>query len=143
MDTSWRIEERRVARHREAGFTLVEALVALALVGVALLFDLGLQLQARAAREALEREADLLRRVEAVLESVRAGVHPLRRGAVDPALAWPSLPERDVVAVLEAEPSGLDGLCRVRVRATATGPRGRPHQVSLETLIWRREAPCP
>lgn len=112
-------------------------------MGLALLFDLGLQLQARSIRQGLEQEADLLRRAEAVLESVRAGFHPLAAGSVEPELAWPHPPEREVLMLLEVEATDLDDVCRVRVWGSSADARGRRHDVTLETLVWKRGAPCP
>jgi prepilin-type N-terminal cleavage/methylation domain-containing protein len=124
------------------GFTLVEALVALALIGLGLLLDLGLQAQSRELEQYLGAEADLVRRAEAAIESVRAGVHPLRSGPVDPALAWPSAADPPVAMILVVDPSDVDGLCRLMVRGQSRSARGRPHDVTLETLVWRPGAAC-
>ena len=58
---------------RDSGFTLVEALVALMIVGLALLLEVGAQWQSRAALDGLAVESALLKSAEATVESVRAG----------------------------------------------------------------------
>ena len=73
----------------ESGFTLVEALVALTIVGGALLLEVGAQWQSRAALDGLAIESALLASAEATVESVRAGALPLTSGPVDPMLALP------------------------------------------------------
>ncbi len=124
------------------GFTLVEALIALMLVGIALMLDLGLQAQSREIDVQLAAEADLLRRAEAVIESVRAGAHPLRSGAVDPILAWPTVADPQLSMILLVDATDVSGLCRVLVRGQTRGPRARLHDVELETLIWQPGTPC-
>jgi len=127
------------------GFTLIEALIALVLVGIALLLDLGLQAQSRELDAQLVTEADLLRRAEAVLESVRAGAHPLTSGAVDPTLAWPTVADPQLSMILLVDVTDVAGLCRVQVRGQTRGQRAasrRLHDVELETLIWRPGSPC-
>jgi prepilin-type N-terminal cleavage/methylation domain-containing protein len=127
---------------RSDGFSLVEALIALVLVGVALMLDLGLQAQSREIEDRLAVEADLLRRAEAVIESVRAGEHPLRSGAVDPVLAWPTAAAPELAMIVLVDRTEVSGLCRVTVRGQMRGKRGRAHDVVLETLIWRAGSPC-
>ena len=124
------------------GFSLIEALIALVLVGVALMLDLGLQAQSREIEDRIAVEAELLRRAEAAIESVRAGEHPLRSGAVDPALAWPSPAAPELAMIVVVDHTEVSGLCRVTVRGQMRGKRGRPHDVELETLIWRAGSAC-
>jgi prepilin-type N-terminal cleavage/methylation domain-containing protein len=124
------------------GFTLLEALIALTLVGLALLLDLGLQAQSREIEVRLAAESDLLRRAEATIESVRHGVHPLRTGAVDPALAWPTIAGPDLSMILVVDPTDVPGLCRLAVHGQTRSRRGRPHDVDLDTLVWQPGSPC-
>ena len=106
------------------------------------MLDLGLQAQSREIDERLAVEAELLRRAEAAIESVRVGVHPLRSGAVDPALAWPTAAAPELAMILLVDTTDVSGLCRVTVRGQMRGRRGRLHDVELETLIWRAGSPC-
>jgi prepilin-type N-terminal cleavage/methylation domain-containing protein len=134
--------DRATPPRGSAGFTLIEALVALVLVGVAILLDLGLQMQSREIDARLAAEAELLRRAEAVLESVRAGVHPLTSGPVDGTLAWPDPADPALAMILLVERTDVAGLCHLVVRGQSREPRGRPHDVELETLLWRPGSLC-
>jgi prepilin-type N-terminal cleavage/methylation domain-containing protein len=124
------------------GFSLLEALIALALVGLALLLDLGLQAQSREIEARLAAESDLLRRAEATIESVRAGVHPLRSGPVDPVLAWPTVADPALSMMLVVDPTGVPGLCRVMLHGQTRARRGRPHDIDLDTLVWQPSSSC-
>jgi prepilin-type N-terminal cleavage/methylation domain-containing protein len=124
------------------GFSLIEALVALVLVGIALLLDLGLQAQSRDIAARLAVEAELVRRAEAVIESMRAGEHPMVSGPVDPGVGWPNAGDPRLTMMLLVEPTDVPSLCRVVVRGVMLGSRGRPHTIELETLIWRVGALC-
>ena len=127
---------------RQHGFSLIEALIALVLVGIALMLDLGLQAQSREIEDHLAVEAELLRRAEAAIESMRAGEHPLISGAIDPVRAWPSAAAPELAMIVVVDATEVAGLCRVTVRGQMRGRRGRPHDVELETLIWRAGSPC-
>jgi prepilin-type N-terminal cleavage/methylation domain-containing protein len=107
------------------GFTLVEAVVALALVGVALLLDLGLQARVRQIEARVAAEADLLRRAEAAIESVRSGIHPLATGPVEGDLAWPSPAEPTLAMILVVDPTDAPGLCRVKLHGQSRDVGGR------------------
>ena len=106
------------------------------------MLDLGLQAQSREIDDRLAVEAELLRRAEAAIESVRAGQHPLRSGAVDPSSAWPNAAPPELAMILLVDGTEVPGLCHVTVRGQMSGKRGRPHDVELETLIWQAGSPC-
>ena len=125
-----------------SGFTLLEALFALALVGIALMLDLGLQAQSRDIEARIAIEADLLRRAEAAIESVRAGAHPLATGPVVASLAWPSPADAGLAMVLVVDATDVPGVCRLAVRGQTRSARGRPHDVELVTLVWMPGSPC-
>jgi Tfp pilus assembly protein PilV len=131
-----------VPADRRSGFTLLEALFALVLVGMALMLDLGLQARSRQLDLEVAAEADLLRRAQAAIESVRAGVHPLATGAVDAALAWPLPADPRLSMVMVVDPTDAAGLCRVVVRGQTRSGRGRRHDVELETFVWQAGSPC-
>ncbi|MEE2778112.1 MAG: prepilin-type N-terminal cleavage/methylation domain-containing protein [Acidobacteriota bacterium] len=112
------------------GFTLLEALVALALVGLTLLSGFALQFQQLRMRQGLQFEKRLLSRAEAVVVSVQEGYHPPRGGAVDPRLAWPQPGFDDDRFFLDFEPTLTPGVCGMMVRGYASGLGGRPHDRS-------------
>jgi prepilin-type N-terminal cleavage/methylation domain-containing protein len=129
-----------VNRRRESrgasGYSLVEVVVALALVGVALLVATNaLQAHAMAAKR-LEVRQQLLQAAENVLESLRGRAVPLAGGAIDADLVGDGRSGHTVHTFVEVAPGGIDGLHRVTVRAR-TRLRGLPEELELETMIWR------
>ena len=127
----------------ESGFTLVEALVALTIVGGALLLEVGAQWQSRAALDGLAIESALLASAEATVESVRAGALPLTSGPVDPMLALPGgALEVGEELTVEVGTSVVAGLCRLTVKGRAVDRRGRLHSIELQTQVWRPGASC-
>lgn len=117
--------------------------MALAILGVALLFELGLQWQGARVRRGLEAEVELLARAQAAVESVRGGAHPLRSGPVDSILAWPILGDDGGVALqLEVEGTEVPGLCHLTVQGRSDDGLGRLHTLTLETRVWQPGSPC-
>jgi prepilin-type N-terminal cleavage/methylation domain-containing protein len=113
---------------RVRGFTLIETLVALALVAVALLMSMGVAVQQARAERRLALHAQALRAAETALERVRGGTLPLATGRMDdyaPILVW-----------LEVEAAGPPGLYSVEARATYT-LHGQMRARRLVTRIWR------
>ena len=128
------------ARRGAAGVALVEALVAVAIVGIALLFVVGLLAhEARlTARAAGQHEALML--LEAALEGIRAGAVPLADATYsDPLPPWlPSPARRGAVLWIDVEPVGSP---RVRdlweVSATVRYRAGRDIlRRSVTTRMW-------
>jgi len=135
--------DSRPAGCAERGFTLLEVLVALTIVGIALLLGGGIHWRVQAIGRGLEVEAELLRRAQGVVESVRAGVHPLATGPVNAELAWVGSVGGEMQSMnLVVEPAELAGLCQVRVHGRSRGKRSGWHDVNLETLVWRPGASC-
>ena len=124
-----------------AGAVLLEALVAVAIAGVALLFLVGLLVHEvrLVTRAAGQREA--FAALEAVVAGVRAGALPLRDATwTEPAPPWVPLPAgRGVVLWLEVAPAGVPDLWDV----TATVRYAAWNEVQsrqLATRVWRPTA---
>lgn len=117
------------------GFTLVETLVALALLTLALLLGLGLVLQHPRIVHRLDAQREALHALEATVEALRAGALPLVSQDLPP------VGPRKLTVSIQIAPEGYPpGLYRVRVSAryvVATQSRER----SVETLLWRPPEP--
>lgn len=120
------------------GFSLVEALVALAILALALFLGLGLLWQQRRVLVRLEaREAADGALVEA-LESLRAGAVPLVSGPLpvgERSGRRPAPPELSVrVRVIPVEPPAGLFRCEVVARSTV---RGETVSRAVVTQVWR------
>lgn len=124
---------RRSAR----AFSLVETVVALALVSTMLLTGLTmLTLQPRLQDRARAGE-EALRAIESALETLRAEELPLESGRLIPGIAYPEAnPARNLSLTLEVSPAGTPGLYELRVEATYL-TWGRPASRSVTTMTWR------
>ena len=118
------------------GFSLVEAIAALTIFGLAIVVAAGfLDVQMSAARR-LEGRSDLVRAAETVLESVRGGTLPLVSGDVDLSDEFQPLSSIRVhtrVSVSSREPEGLY-LVRAEARAMV---RSEEMVVAITTEVWR------
>jgi hypothetical protein len=130
------------APHRAAGAVLIEALVAAALIGFALLFLIALLAhEARlTARAAGQRDAYML--LEAAVEGMRAGAVPAVTATyTEPVPPWLPIPARRS-ATLWVEVTPLDVADLVEVTATVRYRAGRDLlERSVTTRLWRAGAP--
>lgn len=120
---------------RAAGFTLVEALVALAILGLALLLGLGLLWQQKRVLMRLEARQTADHALAEALETLRSGAVPLASGPVPVAVSSGAARDLGVfVRITPAEPP--PGLYRgqVLVRYTVAGER---RSRTVETQFWR------
>ena len=121
---------------RRRGFSLVEAVAALAVFGFAVVVaSTFLDVQMSAARR-LEARADLVRAAETLIESVRGGVIPLTSGDVDLADEFQPMSSIRVRTRLQVRPRQLPDLYEVRVEARAM-VRSEDMIVSITTQVWR------
>ena len=121
---------------RQRGFSLVEAIAALAVFGFAVVVASSfLDVQMSAARR-LEARADLVRAAETLLESVRGGVMPLTSGDVDLSNEFQPMSSIRVRTKLQVISRPLPDLYEVRVEARAM-VRSEEMVVSITTQVWR------
>ena len=125
------------ARGRERnGFSLIEALAALTIFGMAIVVAAGFLDAHMSAARRLEARSDLVRAAETVLESVRGGTLPLVSGEVDLTDEFQPLSSirvRTTVAVTGKDPQGLFSV-RVEARAMV---RTEDMVVTITTQVWR------
>src|SRR3954447_16733309 len=125
----------------QSGFSLLEALVALALLGVALLLGMELLLQNPRVVRRLDGERQAFRALESTLEAVRAGAIPLVTsdlGGFSTAVGSPA--PKDLAISMQVDPAGLPGLVQVTLRATYTMDQKKV-QKELQTLVWSPPGP--
>jgi prepilin-type N-terminal cleavage/methylation domain-containing protein len=133
---------------RSSGFTLIEALVALTLLGVALLLGMQLLIQTPRIIRRIDAERQAFRALEATLEGVRAGNVSLVNQKLEcfyTAAGTPApcpkpdddLDDHDYLEVLMlVGPTDLPRLHHVTL--TARYPVRKVEQKKqLETLVWR------
>jgi prepilin-type N-terminal cleavage/methylation domain-containing protein len=121
---------------RQSGFALIEVLIALVLVGTALLMGMGLALQNPRIVRRMDAEQQAFRALESTLEAVRAGGIPLQTAELeDFATAVGSPAPKDLAIRMEVEPAGVPGLFQVTLSARYTVER-RQRVKRLQTLVW-------
>ena len=121
---------------QQAGYSLVEALAAIALVGMGLLAaSSGLQSHAASARRSELRQLMVTASEEAI-EAVRGGDLPLESGPV----GTPSVADRfqrdGIRTTLRVAPREVEGLYEVTAVARVRF-LGEPMTVELATMVWR------
>ena len=131
--TSYR---RQTQRCGERGFSLIEALAALTIFGMAIVVAAGFLDANMSAARRLEARSDLVRAAETVLESVRGGTLPLVSGDVDLTDEFQPLSSirvRTKVAVTSKNPQGLFSV-QVEARAMV---RSEDMVVTITSQVWR------
>jgi prepilin-type N-terminal cleavage/methylation domain-containing protein len=124
---------------RPNGFTLVEALIALTLLGVALLLGMQLLVETPRIIRRIDAERQAFRALEATLESLRAGGGSVKEDQELTGFftaAGTKEPPPDLRVRVHAEPAHLPGLFHVTLTAHYT-VLGVAYTKRLETLVWR------
>ena len=119
---------------RSEGFTLVECLLALALLGFALVVAAALLTTVVRSAERLRVHQRLVRVAETTVESVRSGALPPIPG---PLPATPAGGDHGRIrSTLDVRPRPARGLYEITVRAEGTVGEETLH-FSLTTMVWR------
>lgn len=119
---------------REQGFSLLECVVALALLGFALLTATSFLSVLSEATSRVQVHSEMLHELESVVELMRVGVLPLKTGTASFAAASDTCSDLLVTAVVGD--SEVPGLFRISLRAEC---RVGPDLVtrSLKSQVWR------
>lgn len=127
---------------RQRGFTLLEALIALVLLGVALLLGMALVLENPRIVRRSDYQRQAFRALESTLEAVRAGVIPLVDNQdLDGFVTAVDAPApKDLKVSMRVEPTELPGL--VKVTLTARDKlAGQKFEKEIQTLVWSPPKP--
>jgi prepilin-type N-terminal cleavage/methylation domain-containing protein len=145
---------------RQSGFSLIEVLIALTLLGIALLLGMDLVLQNPRVVRRLDGERQAFRAMESAMEAVRAGVIPLGNSESCPnaeslsnteacpngdscpnelckivTAVWPSTPKNRFMVSMEVATPTLPGLYPVTLTAQYSAV-GHKYTKKLHTMIW-------
>lgn len=103
---------------RTHGFTLVEALIALTVLGVALLLGMALVIQLPRDVRRLDAERQAMRAMEASLEAMRAGALPVQNSELTGFITLAGAPAaRDLGITVAVSPTDRPGLYQVTLTA--------------------------
>jgi type II secretion system protein I len=129
-------------RAGNGGFTLLETLVALAILGIALLLVLSLVLNQPRMLKRLDAQRQAYRAIEGTLEAVRAGAIPLETthfADFDFAAGTPAPP--DLTLQMDVTPlAAPPGLYKVSLSAHYTFA-GQGFDKKVQTLVWQPGGP--
>lgn len=128
----------------QSGFSLVETVVALAILGTALFMGLALVLQHPRVVKRVDAERQAYRALESTLESVRAGLIPLQPLVLDGFVTSAGgAPPKGLAISMDVRPETTPGLYHVTLVARYF-IFGEKKEKKLETFVWRQpRAPSP
>jgi prepilin-type N-terminal cleavage/methylation domain-containing protein len=122
---------------RHGGFTLLETLIALAILSMVLLVGAALLLAEPRVVRRIDVDRQALRAVESTLEALRAGALPLQSERLDGFATAAGAPApAGLTLQLDVTPEGLPGLYRAALLARFP-VAGRIVERRVETLVWR------
>jgi prepilin-type N-terminal cleavage/methylation domain-containing protein len=120
---------------RPDGFTLIEALVALTILGIALLLGMALVIQLPRDVRRLDAERQAMRAMEASLEGMRAGTLPVENSELTGFITMAGAPAaRDLGITVRVEATTRPGLYHVTLTAHYSVLNSR-HKKQLEALF--------
>ena len=122
-------------QQQKNGFSLIEALVALTIFGMAVIVAAGFLDAHMSAARRLEARSDLVRAAETVLESLRGGTLPMVSGDVDLSDEFQPLSSIRVRTRVVVTTKSPQGLFSVRVEARAM-VRSEDMLVTIMTQVW-------
>jgi prepilin-type N-terminal cleavage/methylation domain-containing protein len=119
-----------------SGFTLIEVLIALTLLGVALLLGMALVLENPRIVRRTDGERQAFRAMESTIEAVRAGVIPLQTSQMSGMTTAVGTPApKDLKIFMEVDPGTLPGLYQVTLTAQYT-VLNQKYKKQLQTMVW-------
>jgi prepilin-type N-terminal cleavage/methylation domain-containing protein len=130
---SWASPER-FEGEQEQGFTLLESIIAIALIGTAIIISTALLNTLAISSDHLRIHMGLLHEVETTIEMMRAGLVPLESGVIS--TSGGDSMAKDLVVTAIVEPRDIHGLYDVTIRAECHF-RSRRISRTLVTAIWR------
>ena len=110
------------------GFSLLETLIALTILGIALLLGMSLLLQQPRVVRRLDAQRRALAELESTMEALRSGAIPLQSARLGPS-------DTPAVVIDVSPAEGPPGLYQVSLRAIYL-VEGRTLERTLDTLIW-------
>ncbi|MFL6236996.1 MAG: type II secretion system protein [Thermoanaerobaculia bacterium] len=120
---------------RAHGFTLVEALIALTVLGIALLLGMALVIQLPRDIRRLDAERQAMRAMEASLEAMRAGILPVEDSELSGFITLAGAPAaRDLKITVAVSPTERPGLYQVTLTAHYSVLNSQ-HQKQLQALF--------
>lgn len=111
----------------QRGFSLVETLIALTILGIALLLGMSLLLEQPRIARRLDAQRRALSELESTMEALRSGAIPLESTRLGPS--------GSPAVVIQVTPAGPPDLYEVSLRAVYL-VEGRTRERTLESLIW-------
>jgi prepilin-type N-terminal cleavage/methylation domain-containing protein len=120
----------------QRGFTLLEVLIALVILGIAMLMGMALMLQNPRIVRRTDAQRQAFRAMESTLEAVRAGAIPLQTSRLDAFVTAVGTPAPKELSIeMQVAPTEVPGLFEVTLSASYRVERQRLVK-RLQTMVW-------